>query len=88
VEFKILGPLEVCAGSQRLDPGGFRQQIVLATLLLSANTVVTAGRLQEAIYGDALPPTSRSQVQISISSLRRLFAAHGDQAVITTHGRG
>jgi DNA-binding SARP family transcriptional activator len=88
VEFKILGPLEVCVGSQRLDLGGIRQQIVLATLLLGANTVVTVGRLEEAIYGEALPPTSRSQAQISISSLRRMFAAGGYPAAITTHGQG
>jgi DNA-binding SARP family transcriptional activator len=88
VEFKILGPLEVCVGSQRLDLGGPRQQIVLATLLLSANTAVTVGRLEEAIYGEALPQTSRSQAQISVSSLRRLFASCGYPATITTHAQG
>jgi DNA-binding SARP family transcriptional activator/Tfp pilus assembly protein PilF len=87
VDFKILGPLEVSVGPERLDLGGTRQQAVLATLLLSANTVVTVGRLEEAIYGEALPPTSRSQAQIAISSLRRLFASCGYPATITTHGR-
>jgi hypothetical protein len=32
VEFRILGHIEVAAGSERLDLGGTRQQIVLATL--------------------------------------------------------
>jgi DNA-binding SARP family transcriptional activator/tetratricopeptide (TPR) repeat protein len=45
-------------------------------------------RLIEAIYGEDLPPTSRAQAQISISSLRRIFAAHGHQGIITTHDRG
>jgi DNA-binding SARP family transcriptional activator/tetratricopeptide (TPR) repeat protein len=45
-------------------------------------------RLIEAVYGEDLPPTSRAQAQISISSLRRIFAAHGRQGIITTHGRG
>jgi DNA-binding SARP family transcriptional activator/tetratricopeptide (TPR) repeat protein len=88
VEFRILGPLEVAACSQRLDLGGVRQQMVLATLLLSANNVVTLGRLQEAVYGEDLPPTSRSQVQTSISSLRRLFAAHGHPTVVATREQG
>jgi DNA-binding SARP family transcriptional activator/tetratricopeptide (TPR) repeat protein len=88
VEFKILGPLEVAVGSQRLELEGVRQQIVLAALLLGANNVVSMGRLQEAIYGEDLPPTSRLQVQISISSLRRVFAAHGHTAVIATRGPG
>ncbi len=88
LEFKILGPLEVSVGSERLDVGGTRQQVVLATLLLGANSVVTVGRLEEALYGEALPRTSRSQAQISISSLRRLFASHGFPAAISTHAQG
>ncbi len=89
MEFSILGSLEITVGAQRLEPGGTRQQIVLATLLLSANEVVTVDRLLEAIYGADMPSTSRSQLQISISSLRRLFAAHCHQdEVITTHPQG
>jgi DNA-binding SARP family transcriptional activator/tetratricopeptide (TPR) repeat protein len=88
VEFKVLGPLEVAVGSLRLELGGVRQEIVLAALLLGANNVVSLGRLQEAIYGEDLPSTSRLQVQISISSLRRVFAAHGHPAVIATRGPG
>jgi DNA-binding SARP family transcriptional activator len=88
VKFEILGPLEVTAGSDRLELGGTRQQIVIATLLLSANRLVTTDRLLEAIYGEDLPPTSRSQAQISVSSLRRLFASHGRHAVISTRSHG
>ncbi len=88
MDFKILGPLEVSVGSERLELGGTRQQIVLATLLLSANAVVTVDRLEQAVYGEALPPTARSQAQISISSLRRLFASRGYPSIITTHAQG
>jgi DNA-binding SARP family transcriptional activator len=88
VEFRILGPLEVAVDSQRLELGGTRQQIVLATLLLSANGIVTVGRLQEAIYGADLPPTARSQAQIGISGLRHLFASHGHPDTIATRGQG
>lgn len=88
MKFRILGPLEVMTGSERLELGGTRQQIVMATLLLSANRVVTTDRLLTAIYGEDLPPTSRSQAQISISSLRRLFASHSCEKIITTHEYG
>jgi DNA-binding SARP family transcriptional activator/tetratricopeptide (TPR) repeat protein len=88
VEFRVLGPLEVVMGAERLELGGTRQQVVLAALLLSANDAVTLGRLQEAIYGEDLPPTSRSQVQISVSWLRRLFAAHGQATAIATRAGG
>jgi len=83
LEFKILGPIEVTAGAERIDVGGTRQQIVIATLQLAANHVVPVDRLLEAIYGEDLPPTSRSQVQISISSLRRMLGRHNSTAIIT-----
>ncbi|HXL93498.1 MAG TPA: BTAD domain-containing putative transcriptional regulator [Streptosporangiaceae bacterium] len=88
LEFKILGPIEVTAGAERIDVGGTRQQIVIATLQLAANHVVPVDRLLEAIYGEDLPPTSRSQVQISISSLRRMLGRHNSTAIITTHSYG
>jgi DNA-binding SARP family transcriptional activator/Tfp pilus assembly protein PilF len=88
VEFKILGPLEVTVGSERLELGGTRQQIVLAMLALSANGTVSIGRLVTAVYGEDPPPTARSQVQISISALRRVFAGHGEGAAISTRGQG
>jgi len=88
VKFKILGPLEISVGSERLELGGTRQQIVVATLLLNFNRVVTMDRLLEAIYGEDLPPTSRAQAQISISSLRRLFASRSRDTIIATHAHG
>ena len=60
----------------------------MAMLLLSANRVVTMDRLLEAIYGEDLPSTSRSQAQIIISSLRRLFATHSLDTAISTHAHG
>ncbi|MEZ0075145.1 BTAD domain-containing putative transcriptional regulator [Planotetraspora sp. GP83] len=90
MEFRVLGALEVTAGGRRLDLGGIRQQTVLAVLLLNANRPVAIGRLMEAVYGDDPPTTSRAQVQICISVLRRLFAAHnnGDGDVIVTRSQG
>jgi DNA-binding SARP family transcriptional activator len=88
VKFRILGPLEIAAEAERLELGGTRQQIVIAMLLLNANRVVTLDRLLEAIYGEDLPPTARSQAQISISSLRRLFASRSREAIISTREHG
>jgi DNA-binding SARP family transcriptional activator len=88
VDFRILGPIEIAVGPQRLKVGGTRQLIAVATLLISANRVVIMDRLLEAIYGEDLPPTCRSQAQISISSLRRLFASHSREEVISTYAHG
>src|ERR1035438_7271009 len=40
------------------------------------------------MYGEGLPSTARSQVQISISALRRTFAACCSDPVIATHAHG
>jgi DNA-binding SARP family transcriptional activator/tetratricopeptide (TPR) repeat protein len=88
MQFKILGTLEVTAGSERVVLGGPRQQVVLATLLLGANQVVTPHRLLSAVYGESPPPTGKSQLHISISSLRRSFARHASTTIIKTGPRG
>ncbi|HEX4814644.1 MAG TPA: BTAD domain-containing putative transcriptional regulator [Nonomuraea sp.] len=88
MEFRVLGALEVTAGGRRLELGGTRQQIVLAMLILNAGHSVTIDRIVEAIYDDDPPATSRAQVQICISALRRLFSAYGDAEMIVTTRQG
>ncbi|WP_084772442.1 AfsR/SARP family transcriptional regulator [Nonomuraea candida] len=88
MEFRLLGALEVTGSGKNIELGGTRQQITLATLLLNADRPVALSRLMEAIYGDEPPATSRAQVQICISGLRRLFEAHGDPNMIVTRPQG
>jgi DNA-binding SARP family transcriptional activator/uncharacterized protein HemY len=88
LEFLILGSLEVIAGGRRIELGGVRHQIVLALLLLNPGQFVINGRLTEALYGNSPPPTSRAQVQICISALRRQFTAHGLPNIISTRSQG
>ncbi|MGC4746846.1 AfsR/SARP family transcriptional regulator [Micromonospora sp. DT201] len=88
MEFRVLGPLEVVADGQRLDLGGHRQQIVLASLALEPRHVVSVGRLVTAVYGARLPSSARAQVQICVSALRRLLAANGLPAAIVTRYQG
>ncbi len=88
MDYRILGPVEIAIGTERVELGGIRQQVVVATLLLSPNNVVTVDRLLEAMYGEDLPSTARAQVQISISALRRTFAAYRSDPVIATHAHG
>ncbi len=71
-----------------MDLGGARREITIAMLLLNANRVVTVERLLRAIYGEDLPPTCRSQVQIIVSALRRKFADAGGMETIVTHADG
>ncbi|WP_182885317.1 AfsR/SARP family transcriptional regulator [Microbispora sp. H10885] len=88
MKFRILGPLEVVDGAHRVDLGSTRQQTALAVLLLDHSRGTSIGRLIEAVYDDNPPTTCRSQVQICISALRRVFAQYGRPNLISTHSQG
>jgi DNA-binding SARP family transcriptional activator len=84
MEFKLLGPVEVVIGGNRIDTVAARQEIVLSLLLLEVNHVVSVDRLIDALWGEDPPSTARGQVQIIVSALRRIL---GD-SVIVTHPPG
>jgi class 3 adenylate cyclase/predicted ATPase len=73
LEFRILGPLEVIENGRPLDLGGHKQRVVLATLLLDSNRVVSADRLIEALWEDEPPPSAGKALQVHVSQLRRLL---------------
>ncbi|MGW6860585.1 AfsR/SARP family transcriptional regulator, partial [Streptomyces xanthophaeus] len=88
VVFRILGPLQVTgrSGPVRIPPG--RQEVILAALLLEANRVVSTDYLVDLIWDDEPPDTARTQVQICVSRLRKLFTKAGIAAAITTRPPG
>lgn len=88
VVFRILGPLQVTgrAGPVRIPPG--RQEVILAALLLEANRVVSTDYLVDLIWDDEPPDTARTQVQICVSRLRKLFSSAAIAAAITTRPPG
>ncbi|WP_328968106.1 AfsR/SARP family transcriptional regulator [Streptomyces sp. NBC_00239] len=86
--FRILGPLQVAGplGPVRVPPG--RQEVILAALLLEANRVVSTDHLVDLIWDDEPPDTARTQVQICVSRLRKLFAGARLDTAITTRPPG
>lgn len=76
-DFRILGPLEVTAGRDRVAIGGYRQRTVLAMLLLTPERVVSVDRLVEAVWAGHQPTTSRTQIAICVSNLRKAFKVAG-----------
>ncbi|MEW1636961.1 BTAD domain-containing putative transcriptional regulator [Streptomyces sp. NPDC093801] len=88
VAFRILGPLSVigAVGPVRVPPG--RQEVILAALLLEADRVVSTDYLVDLIWEDEPPDTARTQVQICVSRLRKLFTKAGVAAAITTRPPG
>ncbi|GGZ45630.1 hypothetical protein GCM10010371_00750 [Streptomyces subrutilus] len=88
VVFRILGPLQVTGhdGPVRIPPG--RQEVILAALLLEANRVVSTDYLVDLIWDDEPPDTARTQVQICVSRLRKVFTTARIAAAITTRPPG
>ncbi|WP_236003861.1 AfsR/SARP family transcriptional regulator [Nonomuraea antri] len=80
--------LEAVLDGRSVALGGVRQQTILAALLLAPTRTASMGRLVESLYGDSPPPTARSQVQICVSALRRMFAVHGLADLISTQSQG
>jgi DNA-binding SARP family transcriptional activator/tetratricopeptide (TPR) repeat protein len=71
VEFRVLGPLQVGDGQQRVALGGSQPEKALATLLLAEGHVVPLDALVDALWDGEPPPTATHQVHKLIATLRR-----------------
>jgi DNA-binding SARP family transcriptional activator/tetratricopeptide (TPR) repeat protein len=86
--FRILGPVEVegPAGTVRIPPG--RQLVILTSLLVEANQVVSTEHLIDSLWDDQPPDTARTQVQICVSRLRKILSTAGVDVPILTRPPG
>jgi DNA-binding SARP family transcriptional activator len=85
---RLLGPLALSVDGEERDLGGSRQRVVLAMLALNANRVVSIEQLIDAVWDSSPPTTSRAQIQICISGLRRVLGNTGDIVQIRTRAPG
>lgn len=85
LEFRLLGPVSVTRAGAALPLHGMKIHTVLAVLLLARGTLVADGRLSAALWGDAPPPTSNSQIYTYVSRLRKIL---GDAVQISRKGPG
>src|SRR5581483_2985171 len=83
LEFRVLGRVEVWRAGQATAAGRGAAVNLLAGLLVSANTVVTADRLAEIAWGGRQPRRSRAALHTKMSRLRRLV---GDEVIATGGG--
>jgi DNA-binding SARP family transcriptional activator len=70
VQFLVLGSLEVRTAERLVTLGGAKPRLVLAVLLVHANTVVSADRLIDVLWGDAPPDSALTTVQKHVHRLR------------------
>ncbi|MZE77442.1 AfsR family transcriptional regulator, partial [Streptomyces sp. SID5475] len=77
MRFQLLGPLSVTDGADAVVLPPSKPTILLAVLLLHANSVVSAEHLQRAVWSEAQPATAKAALQTCVLRLRRLLPRHG-----------
>ncbi|MFD8543668.1 BTAD domain-containing putative transcriptional regulator [Streptomyces sp. NPDC059649] len=89
MDFSLLGPIAVTAGSHELPLGPAKRRSVLALLLLQPNTTVPLEQLIDSLWEDEPPEHARTVVQGHVSRLRATLAEGGADAYgieLATHG--
>jgi DNA-binding SARP family transcriptional activator/ABC-type transport system substrate-binding protein len=84
IEFRILGPIEVCVDDAPLRIGGPRQRALLAFLLLSANEIVSRDRLIDELFGEARPESADHTLRVQVSRLRKVLGASGEHRLVAS----
>ncbi|MEV6316302.1 BTAD domain-containing putative transcriptional regulator [Streptomyces sp. NPDC051776] len=77
MRFQLLGPLSITDGPESVVLAPSKPTILLASLLLHANSVVSAEYLLRTVWGEVQPATAKAALQTCVLRLRRLFAKHG-----------
>jgi DNA-binding SARP family transcriptional activator/tetratricopeptide (TPR) repeat protein len=78
VEFRILGPLQVCTEDGQRQRFGPRPTKVLAALLLAADEVVPLRQMIDAVWDDNPPATARRQIHNCVWLLRKQLTIVAD----------
>jgi YVTN family beta-propeller protein len=86
MNYRILGPLEVCVDGHALDLGGEKPRALLAILLLHGNEAVSVDRLIEGIWGERLPRSAHKTLQGYVYRLRKLLENGSTEAGATANG--
>uniref|UniRef100_A0AAU1IBX4 AAA family ATPase n=1 Tax=Streptomyces sp. NBC_00180 TaxID=2903632 RepID=A0AAU1IBX4_9ACTN len=73
MEFRVLGPVEVCHEGYRVPISGTKLHTVLAALLLARGEVVSDDRLSWLLWGWTPPVTISAQLYTYVSRLRKLL---------------
>ncbi|MFJ2239664.1 BTAD domain-containing putative transcriptional regulator [Streptomyces sp. NPDC087859] len=75
MRFKVLGPLEVttAADARTVTPRAAKVRVVLSTLLVRPNEVVSVDGLIDELWNEQPPRTAMTTLQVYISQLRKLL---------------
>ena len=77
LEFRVLGPLEVCRDGQPIALPGIASRRVLAVLALRAGEWVSVDRLIDEMWSERPPASARKALQMHVSRLRSALSSSG-----------
>ena len=78
LDYRVLGPVEVWAGTERLDIGGPRQRRLLGALVVAGGLPVAPERLVDIVWLGAPPDQARNTLRTYVARLRRALEVDGD----------
>jgi ABC-type transport system substrate-binding protein/DNA-binding SARP family transcriptional activator len=87
MEFRLLGPLEVCRDGEPVVLAGPKLRAILTILLLDANQVVPRARLLAEVWGERAPGSEHS-LDVHVSRLRKALDPGGEGHPLIRRGRG
>jgi DNA-binding SARP family transcriptional activator len=74
MKFGVLGPVYIAdVAGRSCAPHAFKLRVLLATLLIRYDRVVSTEYLMGELWADKQPKTARTAMQVYVSSLRKLF---------------
>jgi DNA-binding SARP family transcriptional activator/tetratricopeptide (TPR) repeat protein len=85
MRFHLLGPVEAVVAERNVVPPG-RGRLVLAALLLRANSTVSRNELVDALWESDLPANPDAALQTTVSRLRTALDTCRDQITTEPHG--
>ena len=86
MEFCLLGPLQVRLSGNVVPVPAGAQRVLLATLLLRANSVVSADDLADVLWPSGPPRSARASLHNTVLRLRRSLGAEGYARVVANCG--
>jgi DNA-binding SARP family transcriptional activator len=87
-EFKLLGPLEVCAGGCPVPIRAAKQRVVLASLLVDAGRVVAVDQLITRLWDNAVPDGAQGTLRSYVMRLRQALYTTAATGPIVTCAEG
>ncbi|MGH3607984.1 MAG: BTAD domain-containing putative transcriptional regulator [Pseudonocardiaceae bacterium] len=87
-EFKLLGPLEVCAGGCPVPIRAAKQRVVLASLLVDAGRVVAVDQLINRLWDNAVPDGAQGTLRSYVMRLRQALYTTAATGPIVTCAEG